>query len=84
MLYGCTIAPGLLWGDPGESQVHVLMGGWLVDGEIVRAHVIYYAIARFMHWLLPVNAALAANLAAALCGVRLPLPTSPTWVRSSG
>ena len=68
VLYGLTVAPGLLWGDPGEAQLHVLMGGWLVDGEIVRAHVVYYALARLLHGLLPVTPALAANLAAALCG----------------
>lgn len=67
-LYVATMAPGVLWGDSGECQLHVLLGGWYVNDEIVRSHVLYYAIARFLYWLLPVSAATAANLAAALGG----------------
>jgi len=67
-LYVATAAPGLLWGDSGEAQLHVLLRGWTVDGEIARSHVLYYAVARLIAWLLPFDAARAANLVAALFG----------------
>ena len=68
MLYGATVAPGLLWGDSGEIQLHVLLDGWYVNGEIVRSHVLHTAIARFLHWLLPLPATLTVNLVSALAG----------------
>ena len=67
-LYGATIAPGLLWGDSGEIQLHVLLDGWYVNGEIARSHVLYYGIARCVYWLLPFEATVAANLVSAIAG----------------
>lgn len=67
-LYGATAAPGLLWGDSGEAQLHVLLTGWYVDNEIARSHVLYYALARFAAWLAPMDAARVANLVSALFG----------------
>lgn len=66
--YTATMAPGLLWGDSGEAQLHVLLGGWYINGEIARSHVLYYAIARFFSWALRLEAASAANLVSALAG----------------
>ena len=68
LLYGGTVAPGLLWGDSGEAQLQIALDGWYVNGEIVRSHVLYFAFARFLHWLLPLKATLAGNLTAALAG----------------
>ncbi len=67
-LYGVTMAPGLLWGDSGEIQLHILLDGWYVNGEIARSHVLFYGIARFLYWLLPFKATLAANLVSAIAG----------------
>jgi len=68
LLYGGTVAPGLLWGDSGEAQLQIALDGWYVNGEIVRSHVLYFAFARFLHWLLSLKATLAGNLTAALAG----------------
>ncbi|MCH8148954.1 MAG: DUF2723 domain-containing protein [Planctomycetes bacterium] len=68
LLYGGTVAPGLLWGDSGEAQLQIALDGWYVNGEIVRSHVLYFGFARFLCWLLPVKSALAGNLTAALAG----------------
>jgi len=68
VLYGGTMAPGLLWGDSGEAQLHIVLDGWYVNGEIVRSHVLYYAVARLLWWIFPVGAPLAGNLTAALAG----------------
>ena len=68
-LYRATMAPGVLWGDSGEAQLHVLLGGWyLGEGEIVRSHVLYYAIARCLRWCFSLEAYHAANLVAAVAG----------------
>ena len=67
VLYGATTAPGLLWGDSGQAQLHVLLGGWYVQGEIVRSHVLYYALCRAVAWL-GVSPAGSANVIAALAG----------------
>lgn len=68
VLYRVTLAPGVLWGDSGEAQLRVLMGGWTVGGQIVRSHVLYFAAARALRWLFTPDAALAANLTSALAG----------------
>ena len=67
VLYAATSAPGLLWGDSGQAQLHVLLGGWSVQGEIVRSHVLYYALCRAVVWL-GSSPAGSANLIAALAG----------------
>lgn len=67
-LYGATLAPGLLWGDSGYAHLHTALDGWLVDGDIARSHVVYYALARGLLWLLPIGPARAANLMAMFCG----------------
>ena len=67
-LYGSTMGHGLLWGDSGEAQLHVLLDGWYVDGQIARSHVLYYAIARFVRSAFSLEAALAANLIAVIAG----------------
>jgi len=68
LLYGFTLAPGLLWGDSGEAQLHVLFDDWFINREIARSHVLYYAFARFLHHGLSLEAALSANLISALGG----------------
>ncbi|HNQ24254.1 MAG TPA: DUF2723 domain-containing protein [Phycisphaerae bacterium] len=67
-LYAATLAPGVLWGDSGEAQLHVYLGGWYVNGEIVRSHVVYYAVARGLGWLWALPAALAGNVTSAVMG----------------
>lgn len=67
-LYLSTMAPGLLWGDSGYAQLHVALRGWVVDNEIVRSHVVYYALARGLAWASPLGPAQAANLVSAVCG----------------
>ncbi len=67
-LYAATSAPGLLWGDSGETQLHVLLRQWLVSGQICRSHVAYYALTRALVALSDLPAARAANLSAALFG----------------
>ncbi|MCC7291446.1 MAG: DUF2723 domain-containing protein [Phycisphaerales bacterium] len=67
-LYAATSAPGLLWGDSGETQLHVLLRQWLVSGQICRSHVAYYALTRALVALTDLSAARAANLSAALFG----------------
>lgn len=67
-LYAATSAPGLLWGDSGETQLHVLLRQWLVSGQICRSHVAYYALTRALVALTDLPAARAANLSAALFG----------------
>jgi hypothetical protein len=62
------MAPGLLWGDSGETQLHVFLGGWYLNGEIVRSHVLYFAIARLLYWCLPLQATFAANVTSTLAG----------------
>lgn len=67
LLYRSTMAPGLLWGDSGEAQLHLLLGGWYVQGEIVRSHVLYYAVCRVVVFL-GITPPVAANFVAALAG----------------
>lgn len=67
-LYGLTMAPGLLWGDSGESQLHTLLGGWLLYDQIARSHPLYYALARAIALLPGVSAAWAANAASVVGG----------------
>lgn len=65
-LYRATMAPGLLWGDSGECQLHVLLDGWYLGKSIARSHVLYFALARLTAYLLP--AAVAATLVAVVAG----------------
>jgi hypothetical protein len=67
VLYRATMAPGLLWGDSGQAQLQVLLGGWYVQDEIVRSHVLYYALCRIAAWC-GASAAGSANVIAALGG----------------
>ncbi len=67
-LYRLSMAPGLLWGDSGEAQLHILTGGWLFNDQIVRSHVLYYAIARTLRWILSAEPAVAANLTSVIAG----------------
>ncbi|UCF34774.1 MAG: DUF2723 domain-containing protein [Phycisphaerales bacterium] len=62
------MSPGVTWGDSGEAQLHVLMNDWYVHGVIVRAHVLYFAIARVLFFVFPIDAVAAANVTAALFG----------------
>lgn len=68
ILYVLTMAPGVLWGDSGDAQVRVLVGGWSDPRDLVRAHVSYYALAIGLYRGLGLSAATAANLVAALAG----------------
>jgi hypothetical protein len=67
-LYLATMAPGLLWGDGGETQLHVFLGDWHVSDGIARSHVLYFALARGIRWGFNLEAARAANLLAACAG----------------
>ena len=67
-LYGATMAPGPLWGDSGECQLHVLLDGWYLGDSIARSHVLYFGLARAAAYLLPVSAAVAATLIAVVAG----------------
>jgi hypothetical protein len=62
------MAPGVLWGDSGDAQLRVLTGAWRDYREVARSHVTYYAVAIALHEALRLDAALAANLVAALAG----------------
>ena len=68
-VYLPTMAPGVLWGDSGDAQLRVLTGAWCDSGEIARSHVTYYAVAIAVHKAFCLDAAIAANLVAALAGV---------------
>jgi len=68
ILYVATMAPGLLWGDGGEAQLHVLSSEWYVHGEIARSHVLFYALARFLRIMFGLEPTRAANLLAAFGG----------------
>ena len=67
-VYVPTMAPGVLWGDSGEAHLRVLTGALCDYREIARSHVTYYAVAIALHKALHLDAALAANLLAALAG----------------
>lgn len=67
-LYRLTMAPGLLWGDSGEAQFHTLLPGWLVADQIVRSHVLYYALSTTLAKLPSHDAASAANTVAVIGG----------------
>ncbi len=68
-VYLPTMAPGVLWGDSGEAQLRVLAEAWRDSREVARSHITYYAVAIALHKALGLEAALAANLVAALAGV---------------
>lgn len=68
VVYGISMAPGLLWGDSGEAQLQLILPGWYVNDEIARSHPLYYALASTALFLLPISAALAANLVSVVMG----------------
>lgn len=68
VLYRLSMAPGLLWGDPGEAQFHTLYPGWLVAGQIARSHVLFYACSSALARLPGFDAASAANTVSVLGG----------------
>ncbi|MEK6674609.1 MAG: hypothetical protein AABZ47_03020 [Planctomycetota bacterium] len=68
VVYLSTMARGVLWGDSGEAQLHTAASGWIVDGQIARSHVLFYAMARFLRWMFSLEPAIAANVVSAIAG----------------
>ena len=68
LLYGLTMAPGVLWGDSGEAQLRVLTGSLRGHRSLARSHSTYYAAACFLRTVLKMEPSRAANLTAAIAG----------------
>lgn len=69
LLYGCTAAPGVLWGDSGQIQWLALKRIWLVDDQICRSHIAHLALIRAAVGFSPFSAAYTANLVSVFFGI---------------
>lgn len=68
LLYSATIAPGLAWQDSGDAQVRVEQNDWKGIGPIARSHPTYYMVAWVIGAVLPLSAALTANIVSVIAG----------------
>jgi len=67
-LYLTTMAPGVLWGDSGDTQYRVLTERLWGINQIARAHATYFAVAVAGCRAFGLEPAFAGNLVAALAG----------------
>jgi hypothetical protein len=68
LLYGLTMAPGLLWQDSADVQIAVALGDWRGPYDLARTHVLHLALASAIRHAFNANPAWAANFASVLSG----------------
>ncbi|HEY3244275.1 MAG TPA: DUF2723 domain-containing protein [Phycisphaerae bacterium] len=68
VLYGATLAPGLVWQDSAGYQCRIARGDLRGPDELARAHVLFVALAAGLQRLTAMDPALAGNIIAALAG----------------
>ncbi|UCG32048.1 MAG: DUF2723 domain-containing protein [Phycisphaerales bacterium] len=68
LLYGLTMAPGLLWQDSADVQIAVALDDWRGPYDLARTHVVHLALASAIRHAFDANPAWAANFVSVLAG----------------
>jgi len=68
LLYGLTMAPGLVWQDSGDAQVRVALDDWRGPFDLARSHTLYFMLASGIRHGFGTDPAWAANLVSVIGG----------------